>query len=84
LALEKLLGQHNTAAMKFSALLLASAAILTLNSCNTFVGVGRDFKSLGNGVENKAYGKTWKGEPRAQNSQPQPQSAKVPQTTIAQ
>ncbi|PQJ28433.1 hypothetical protein [Rubritalea profundi] len=70
--------------MKFSALLLASAAALTLNSCNTFVGVGRDFKSLGSGVENTAYGKTWKGEPRTQNSKPQQQPAQVPQTTVTQ
>ena len=70
--------------MKFSALLFASAAALTLNSCNTFVGVGRDVKSLGTGVENKAYGKTWKGEPRAQKSQRQQQPAQVPQTTVAQ
>lgn len=71
--------------MKFSVLIIASAAAITLSSCNTFVGIGRDFKSLGSGVENKAYGKTWKGEPRAQNSQPQGQQpAQVPQTTITQ
>ncbi|MEO1858243.1 MAG: hypothetical protein ABGY95_12880 [Rubritalea sp.] len=70
--------------MKFSVLLLASAATLTLNSCNTFVGLGRDVKSLGTGVENKAYGKTWKGEPRTQKSQLQQQPAQIPQTTITQ
>lgn len=68
--------------MKFSALLLASAAALTLNSCNTFAGLGRDVKSLGNGVENKAYGKTWKGDARDNNSQPEQQQTQVPQTTV--
>jgi len=68
--------------MKFRSLLLVSAAALTLNSCNTFAGIGRDFKSLGSGVENKAYGKTWKGDARAQNSQPQQQQTQVPQTTV--
>lgn len=66
--------------MKFSALLLVSAAVLTLNSCNTFAGIGRDVKSLGNGVENKAYGKTWKGDARSQNSKQQ--QTQVPQTTV--
>ena len=66
--------------MKFSALLLASAAALTLNSCNTFAGLGRDVKSLGTGVENKAYGKTWQGQPSAPFARP----AQVPQTTISQ
>ena len=69
--------------MKFSVLLLASVAALTLNSCNTFAGIGRDLKGFGSGVENKAYGKTWKGEPRGQKSQPQ-QAAQVPQTTVTQ
>ncbi|MFD2159600.1 hypothetical protein ACFSW8_11865 [Rubritalea tangerina] len=69
--------------MKLSAILLTSITICSLCSCNTFVGIGRDFKSLGQGVENKAYGKTWKGQPRAQNSQQQaPQQATVPQTTV--
>ncbi|MFT5882293.1 MAG: putative small secreted protein [Crocinitomicaceae bacterium] len=68
--------------MKFSVLLLVSAAVLTLNSCNTFAGIGRDVKSLGNGVENKAYGKTWKGDASSKNSQPQQQQTQVPQTTV--
>ncbi len=50
--------------MKLCILLLAATAAFTLNSCNTFVGIGRDLKSFGIGVENKAYGKTWKGESR--------------------
>ncbi|MFC5050617.1 hypothetical protein ACFPK9_08330 [Rubritalea spongiae] len=70
------------------ALLLSTLIIglFGLSSCNTFVGVGRDFKSLGQGVENKAYGKTWQGAPRAQNSQHQAPShqSPVPQTTVPQ
>jgi predicted small secreted protein len=71
------------------ALILSTAALATLalSSCNTFVGIGRDFKSLGQGVENKAYGNTWKGEPRAQKSKQNAsgqQQAVVPQTTVPQ
>ncbi|MDB4293952.1 MAG: hypothetical protein QNK83_05725 [Akkermansiaceae bacterium] len=43
---------------KFSLLLVVSvAAALFLSSCNTFVGMGRDFQRLGQGFENTAYGK---------------------------
>lgn len=39
-------------------LLVASAvAALFLSSCNTFVGMGRDFQRVGQGFENVAYGK---------------------------
>ncbi|MGJ8696536.1 MAG: entericidin A/B family lipoprotein [Verrucomicrobiaceae bacterium] len=36
---------------------LSAAAALFLSSCNTFVGMGRDFQRLGQGFENSAYGK---------------------------
>ena len=36
---------------------LAVVASLFLSSCNTFVGMGRDFQRLGQGFENAAYGK---------------------------
>lgn len=36
---------------------LAAVASLFLSSCNTFVGMGRDFQRLGQGFENAAYGK---------------------------
>ena len=36
---------------------LATFAALFLSSCNTFVGMGRDFQRLGQGFENAAYGK---------------------------
>lgn len=32
-------------------------AAFLLSSCNTFVGMGRDFQRLGQGFENTAYGK---------------------------
>lgn len=32
--------------------------------------MGRDFQSLGTGIENKAYGKTWKVEPRGSHTTP--------------
>lgn len=38
--------------------LLAGAA---LTSCNTMIGVGRDFRQLGEGMENKAQGKNFDG-----------------------
>ncbi|MDA7881148.1 entericidin [Akkermansiaceae bacterium] len=40
-------------------LMIAFAAVgsLLLSSCNTFVGMGRDFQRLGQGFENAAYGK---------------------------
>lgn len=38
--------------------------VLALSSCNTVVGVARDIKTVGEGVENKAYGKQWNGKPR--------------------
>jgi len=40
---------------------LSAAGAFLFSSCNTFVGVGRDFQQLGQGVENTAYGKKWKG-----------------------
>ena len=67
--------------MKKSALLLISATAITLSSCNTFVGFGRDVKSLGTGMENTAYGKKWSGEERAQKSQ---QPAVQPQPAAGQ
>ncbi|MDE0859940.1 MAG: entericidin [Akkermansiaceae bacterium] len=38
-------------------LVVSAAAALFLSSCNTFVGMGRDFQRLGQGFENTAYGK---------------------------
>lgn len=35
----------------------SACAAFLLSSCNTFVGMGRDFQRLGQGLENTAYGK---------------------------
>jgi len=32
-----------------------------LSSCNTFIGMGRDIERLGEGMQNKADGKSWSG-----------------------
>lgn len=45
-------------------IVLLTIPVLALSSCNTVVGLGRDIKSVGDGVENKAYGKQWNGTPR--------------------
>lgn len=42
---------------------LGSIALL-LPSCNTFIGVGQDFKRLGEGMEHTGRGKTWNGQQR--------------------
>jgi predicted small secreted protein len=47
-----------------SVLILLTAS-LTLSSCNTFIGIGRDIENLGNGMQNKAEGKTWSGQTKA-------------------
>lgn len=57
---------------------MLGAVSLTATSCNTFVGVGRDFKRLGEGVENTAYGKTWDGQQR-RTQQYAPPTNQVPQ-----
>lgn len=38
---------------------VALGCALLLSSCNTFLGMGRDFQRLGQGLENTAYGKKW-------------------------
>ncbi|MEN8785649.1 MAG: entericidin [Akkermansiaceae bacterium] len=40
-------------------IILALGSSLLLSSCNTFLGMGRDFQRLGQGLENTAYGKKW-------------------------
>ena len=45
--------------MKSVLLIAAFAVAAVLSSCNTFIGMGRDFKILGDGMEtsaNKAHG----------------------------
>lgn len=42
-------------------LALALVALVTLSSCNTMIGIGRDFRQLGTGLENKAHGRSFNG-----------------------
>ena len=41
--------------------LLPLGAAVSLSSCNTAIGFGRDLRLLGTGMENKAHGRTWDG-----------------------
>jgi len=47
--------------MKKLLALLALCAAVSLTSCNTTIGFGRDLKLLGTGIGNKIQGKTWEG-----------------------
>jgi len=42
-------------------LALATLIALALGSCNTMIGLGRDFRQLGEGLENKAHGRNFDG-----------------------
>ncbi len=48
----------------------ALAVVVTLSSCNTAIGFGRDLRLLGTGMENKAHGRTWDGGEQQQESLP--------------
>lgn len=41
--------------------LVALGGLLSLTSCNTAIGFGRDLRQLGTGMENKAHGRTFSG-----------------------
>jgi predicted small secreted protein len=58
--------------MKKLLLLAALVAVSSLTSCNTAIGIGRDFRQLGIGMENKAHGRTWDG------GQPEQQQDSLP------
>jgi predicted small secreted protein len=49
---------------------VALAAVVSLSSCNTAIGFGRDLRLLGTGMENKAHGRTWDGGEQQQESLP--------------
>jgi predicted small secreted protein len=55
--------------MKKLLLLAALVAVSSLTSCNTAIGMGRDFRQLGIGMENKAHGRTWDGGQPEQQQQ---------------
>jgi predicted small secreted protein len=46
---------------KLLALLAAVVAVASLTSCNTAIGIGRDFRQLGIMMENKAHGRSANG-----------------------
>ena len=48
----------------------ALAVVVTLSSCNTAIGFGRDLRLLGTGRENKAHGRTWDGQDAQQENLP--------------
>ena len=53
------------------ALAIVALAVLTLSSCNTMIGMGRDFRQLGEGMENKANGRNFDGtDPNQQENVP--------------
>lgn len=50
-------------------------AVVTLSSCNTYIGLGKDLQKLGEGMENTGYGTGWKGDkpsPYRPEEEPQP------------
>ena len=50
---------------------LGIIAVFVLGSCNTTIGLGRDLRQLGSGLENKAHGKTFDGsDPTSQDNLP--------------
>jgi predicted small secreted protein len=51
---------------------LGMLLVLSLGSCNTMIGVGRDFRQLGEGLENKASGRNFDG------SEPAPEEESIP------
>lgn len=54
--------------MKLLLLSTAAVACLLATSCNTFIGMGRDIRQLGQGIENTAN-KTTKPAPRQTSQQ---------------
>ena len=55
--------------MKIFALASLLISSLALVSCNTAIGFSRDLRSLGEGMENTAYGRDWKGQQSGQSGQ---------------
>ena len=51
-------------------ILLLSVSALVFTSCNTAIGLGRDFRQLGNGLENTGQGKQWNTDPNRTQSAP--------------
>lgn len=45
-------------------------AVMFLGSCNTAIGFSRDLRQLGEGMERKAQGGTFSGEPAPEENLP--------------
>ena len=48
-------------------LLFGFLAVMFLGSCNTMIGMGRDFRQLGEGLEHKAHGRNFDGSQSGQD-----------------
>ena len=55
---------------KFFPFTVLAAVVLSLNACNTYIGLGRDIQGLGEGIQNTGYGKGWKGEQYQPDQEP--------------
>lgn len=51
-------------------ILAVLAAVVSLSSCNTAIGLGRDMRQFGTGLENKAHGRAWDGQEQSQDNLP--------------
>jgi predicted small secreted protein len=51
---------------------IAALLALGLTSCNTMIGVGRDFRQLGKGMEHVAHGRNFDGSERPPKEEPLP------------
>lgn len=61
--------------MRKLTLVILSAGSLSLPACNTTIGVARDIRSFGEGVENVAQGRNFDGNQRTNSTLPPPESS---------
>jgi predicted small secreted protein len=48
---------------KLGVFLMLVVTVLSVSSCNTYIGLGRDIQKLGQGIQNTGYGKNWSSTP---------------------
>ncbi len=51
---------------------IAALLVMGLSSCNTMIGIGRDFRLLGQGLEHSAHGRSFDGSERQQTDEALP------------
>ncbi len=51
---------------------IAALLVLGLSSCNTMIGVGRDMRQLGQGMEHVSHGRNFDGSEKAQEQEAVP------------